>query len=163
MVLTKKEIKARCFKKKYKNAKETTCTCGCGGKIKEFDHYGRPQKYINGHNTPRKYEDPTQYKREWNYRNRKYRYNMKTKHAYKNKALIINLLGGKCTGKKCKERYDGTNACIFQFHHKDPKKKKFNLTLNTFQSMGIDKIKKEAKKCKLFCANCHFKNHSGRY
>lgn len=60
---TNKEAKKRHFDKVYRNAEIIECACGCGIKIKNKDRYGRDKAYVNGHNN-KKYEDPTQYKRE---------------------------------------------------------------------------------------------------
>ena len=69
MTLTRYEIKQRHWARKRERAPVISCACGCGTTLKAVDEYGRPQSYINGHNG-RKYEDPKQYKREWNHRHR---------------------------------------------------------------------------------------------
>jgi hypothetical protein len=62
-------------------------------------------------------------------------------------------MGGSC--ERC-----GYNKCIaaLQFHHKNPKNKKFGVS-----AMGIyrgwEKVKKELKKCIMICANCHWEEH----
>ena len=159
MALTQKEIKQRYFDKVYKNAPLIECACGCGQTLKSKDRYGRDVNFINGHNG-RKYNNPTQYKREWNYRNRKKRREYRDNYQRKRKGELIKIMGGKC--EKCGLKYNGENACLFQFHHKNPKEKEIRLNLN---KMGIawNKIIKESKKCKLVCANCHFLIHSSKY
>jgi hypothetical protein len=159
MVLTQKEIKQRYFDKVYREAPMIECACGCGKKIKSKDKYGRDVRFINGHNG-RKYDNPTQYKREWNHRNRKSRREYRDNYQRKRKGDLIKLLGGKC--EDCGLEYNGENGCLFQFHHKNPKEKEIRLTLN---KMGIawSKIIKESKKCKLVCANCHFLIHGSKY
>lgn len=159
MKLTIKEIKQRHFDKLYKNAPLIECACGCGQKIKSKDKYGRDVKFINGHNR-RKYDNPKQYKREWNQRNRDSRREYRDNYQRKRKSDLINLLGGKC--ENCELEYDGENGCLFQFHHINPTEKEIGLNLN---KMGIawEKIIKESKKCKLVCANCHFLIHGSKY
>lgn len=160
MPLTKREIKQRYFDKVYKNAPLIKCACGCGQILKSKDRYGRDVRFINGHNG-RKYKDPTQYKREWNYRNRDYRYSKKVERGHKLKVKVIKLLGGKCVD--CGLEYNGKNACVFQIHHKDPSKKLFVVNTRTLINYSWKKILKEIKKCELLCANCHFKKHNEEY
>jgi hypothetical protein len=159
MALTNKEIKQRYFDKVYKNAPLIDCACGCGRKIKSKDKYGRNVEFVNGHNG-RKYDNPTQYKREWNHKNRLSRREYRDNYQRKRKGELIKLLGGKC--KHCGLEYNGENACLFQFHHIDSKKKEIGLSLN---KMGVawNSIIKESKKCKLVCANCHFLIHGSKY
>ena len=159
-MLTIKQIKQRHFKKKRALAPTIKCACGCGKKLKSVDHYGRSQSFVNGHNG-RKYKDPTQYKREWNYRNRAYRYAYKVERTHKCKADLIKEKGRKCS--QCSFTYNGKNGAAFQFHHRDPKNKKFNLTVRAFSDRSIKELKREARKCNLICANCHFLEHSGEY
>ena len=155
MKLTIKQIKQRHFDKVYANAEIINCACGCGKQLKNKDKYGRDKKFINGHNN-RKYRDPTQYKREWNYRNRESRYENKITRGRRLKAKVINLMGGKCSNKSCGLKYNGKNACVFQVHHKDPSKKLFVVNTRTLINYSWKKILKEIKKCKLLCANCYF-------
>lgn len=158
--MTNKEIKQRYFAKIYKNAKTIQCGCGCGRNLKNKDRYGRNKLFINGHNN-RRYTNPTQYKREWNHRNRQQRYNYKKIRSYKLKGDFIKQLGGQCN--KCGLLYDGTNACCFDFHHKEPKTKRFNLGVSNITTFSLDDIHKELSKCIILCANCHRLEHSAKY
>lgn len=142
-----------------KNIIKIECACGCGEKIDLLDSYGRKRKFISGHNG-RKYSDPTQYKREWNHRNRLSRYEYKKKYHRKKKVDCIIYRGGKCEG--CGIRYDGKNACIFHLHHLDPKNKNFSIG-NQVLNKAWKTIIKELKKCVLLCANCHEKKHSAEF
>jgi hypothetical protein len=91
------------------------CACGCGGELTSKDKYHRSRTYLNGHNN-KKYDHPTQYKREWNRKNKKQRSEYRKKMRHKRKALLVVYAGGICLD--CLEvKYDGTNACIFDFHH----------------------------------------------
>jgi hypothetical protein len=136
------------------------CKCGCGRVIPAKDRYGRNHDYISGHNG-RKYEDPKQYKREWNHRNRESRYILKISRGWRLKAEMIILYGGKC--KDCGLEYNGKNGCVFQFHHKIPAKKSFPINARTLNNYSKEKILNEAKKCVLLCANCHFIKHNKQY
>jgi len=151
--------KQRYFNKVYTTAPMVKCKCGCDTEMKSKDKYGRDVEYISGHNT-RKYKDPQQHKREWNHRNRESRQQYKEKFQRDRKVKLIMLLGGKCGD--CPEKYDGTNACIFQFHHLDPSKKAFALNLNKM-GKSWDSLIKELDKCRLLCSNCHSKKHSIKY
>ena len=160
MTLTIKEIKQRHFEKVYREALMIECACGCGKKLKSKDRYGRNVRFINGHNN-RKYEDPTQYKREWNHRNRKSRNKSKVARGQKLKARVVNLMDGKCND--CGLKYNDKNACVFQVHHKDPSKKLFVVNTRTLINYSWEKILIEIKKCELLCANCHFIKHNKEY
>lgn len=68
----------------------------------------------------------------------------------KKRQELYDLLGGKCQVcgyKKCNR--------ALSFHHKDPKDKKFDLTLNNLWSHNAEAIYEEANKCMLVCLNCH--------
>lgn len=160
MGYNKKATKDRYFKKIYDNAKIVKCACGCGRSIKDKDKYGRNKSYINGHGTKR-YEDPTQHKREWNHRNRKARYDYRTLYSYRRKAEFIEKAGGKCY--KCGIKYNGINAPIFDFHHVDPSTKAFNFTISSLVRYNRIKLEAEVKKCRLYCSNCHRLLHSNSY
>lgn len=152
MVLTKQEIKKRYFDKAYEKAPLVPCACGCGQLTKSKDHYGREKKFINGHNN-RKYDDPTQYKREWNHRNRPHRRKYKSVWIKNFKRNLILKAGNKCS--LCGLEFDGECTAIFDFHHRDPSKKEFNICNQALNKYGKDRIMKEATKCDLLCANCH--------
>jgi hypothetical protein len=63
------------------------------------------------------------------------------------KLRLIAEHGGRC--KRC-----GYNKCVgaLDFHHRDPTMKEFGLGGS---SRGYEKVKSEAAKCDLLCANCH--------
>lgn len=103
------------------------CACGCGEMIKCKDRYGRNRKFINGHNG-RKYEDKTQHKREWNHNNRESRYQLKKNYHRQRKVDLLLYKGGKCLN--CGFQYNSKNAAAFEFHHRDPKTKSFQLGNN---------------------------------
>lgn len=70
----------------------------------------------------------------------------------KEKAILI--LGGKC--KIC-----GYDKCIkaLDFHHINPKDKKFNISLKL--GYPWSEIEAEIKKCVLLCNRCHSEVHEG--
>jgi hypothetical protein len=159
MIFTSQEIKRRYFNKVYAMAPITKCACGCGKKMTSKDRYARDVRFINGHNG-RKYKDPTQYKREWNHRNREFRQAWKEAYYKRRKAELIKIMGNKC--ENCGLVYNGENGCVFQFHHRNPHEREVRLNLPKMGTAWA-KILEESKKCKLVCANCHFLIHGGRY
>ena len=66
---------------------------------------------------------------------------------------MIEYKGGSCA--MC-----GYNKCdsALQFHHKDPKTKRFVLSGNHCRNW--ESLKTELDKCELVCANCHSEIHS---
>ena len=68
------------------------------------------------------------------------------------KERLVDYKGGKC--EIC-----GYNKCIeaLEFHHLNPKEKDF--TLSSSNVLSFDKMKEEADKCILVCANCHREIH----
>lgn len=153
-----KEASLRWFKKVYDNASEVECACGCGTIIKSKDRYGRDKRYVSGHNN-RKYDDPMEHKRAWSRRNRKKIYQYKKAYTRGKKISLIELKGNKC--KECGVEHNGKNASMFDFHHIDPKEKKFNLGLNSLQNIAFSKCLEEVEKCELLCSNCHRLLHTG--
>ncbi|MGI8653641.1 MAG: hypothetical protein ACR2LC_00315 [Pyrinomonadaceae bacterium] len=156
MALTKKEIKARYFERAYENANWIDCACGCGTQLKDRDLYGRLKTYINGHNG-RKYDSPTQYKREWNHRHRLERMLYKRGYHRKRKVKLVLVAGGKCLD--CGIEYNGQNACIFHFHHRDREAKEFAIG-NQVVNKSWQRLLAEMEKCDMLCANCHEMRHS---
>jgi len=71
----------------------------------------------------------------------------------KTKEILVDFLGGKC-------EFCGYNKSIkaLEFHHKNPSEKEFNISKKGC-TISIKKLKKEAKKCLLLCANCHREQH----
>lgn len=65
------------------------------------------------------------------------------------KETLVEENGGQCV--LC-----GYNRCVaaLEFHYRDPKTKSFGLAERGI-TMGIDRLREEAKKCDLLCANCH--------
>ena len=156
---TQKEIKQDYFDRVYEKAELIECACGCGEKLKSKDRYGRDKKFVNGHNG-RKYEDPHQYKAEYLKRHKKELKGKQVAYMKKKKAILIEEKGGCCM--HCGLKHDGTNGSLFQFHHRDPSQKEFAVSLNKMWK-SWDKLRKEAEKCDLLCANCHFLHHSSEY
>lgn len=140
------------WKEIHDNAPMIECACGCGTLIKSKDLYGRDKFYENGHNN-RKYMDKNQYQREWNHRNKDKRYQSKVSRLNRLKAEMIEKKGGACQDCECK--YNGKNAAIFDFHHRNPEHKDIALNKKSLNRYSLDDIWKELEKCDLLCSNCH--------
>ena len=56
-----------------------------------------------------------------------------------------------CDYDKCQQ--------VLQFHHKNPNEKEF--ALSNSGTLDFEKLKNEADKCILVCANCHGEIHAG--
>lgn len=78
-----------------------------------------------------------------------------TKRRKKLREMARIYKGGKCM--ICGyDRYLGS----LDFHHLDPSKKKFGLSLKGL-TKSWEKVKAEIDKCILVCANCHREIHAG--
>lgn len=75
-----------------------------------------------------------------------------TRSRRNKRAILIAEFGGKC----CKCGYDKCQAAL-HFHHKDESTKLFNVNSSTNKS--LTRLREEAKKCILVCANCHAEIH----
>lgn len=131
------------------------CACGCGIEIESIDKYGRCRRFVSGHNG-RKYSDPKQHKREWNHRNRVSRRETKRRWVQSFKIELIVSAGGQCLG--CGLVFDGCTA-VFDFHHRDPSIKCFNVNNAALNMYSKSRIIEESQKCDLLCANCHRRLH----
>ena len=69
------------------------------------------------------------------------------------KRKLVQLKGGLC--QKCGYKRS-LNA--LQFHHRDPKQKKFTITISNC-CRKLSELIEEAQKCDLLCANCHAELH----
>jgi hypothetical protein len=81
--------------------------------------------------------------------------NKYTMKGIEKKLELIKLFGGKC--ELC--GYN-KNIAAFDFHHKDPDTKNFEIKVQFLKYKNDDEILEEAKKCMLLCANCHRELHN---
>ena len=79
-----------------------------------------------------------------------------------NKAAIkvkcLDYKGMKCS--QCGIQYDGSNAAIFDFHHRDPTTKELNI--GGSMQTEWETLKNELDKTDLVCSNCHRMIHHGK-
>lgn len=82
------------------------------------------------------------------------------KMAVKNRRRKLKVMAVEYKGKKC--ILCGYNRCVgaLDLHHLDESKKEFGLSVRGM-TRSWNKIKKEADKCVLVCANCHREIHAG--
>lgn len=80
-----------------------------------------------------------------------------------NKGLKEKIIELRLSGKTYNEIYSilkcGYDKCInaLEFHHEDPKIKKF--AISSYKYLSWDKIKEELDKCVLICSNCYRELH----
>ena len=98
------------------------------------------------------------YQKKWWGENSELFKEIQTKHRYRKKEKLIKLKGGMCS--KCGLKYNGKNACVFQFHHKE-KGHKIEGGIGLCRRLEV--LIKEIEKCDLVCANCHFLIHYKKY
>lgn len=72
-----------------------SCTCGCGEQLEDRDIYGRPKKFINGHNK-RKYTDPNEHKHIWRTKNKEAILEKERARKYALKLNCLNHYGAVC-------------------------------------------------------------------
>jgi hypothetical protein len=77
-----------------------------------------------------------------------------TRRLQKVKRILVEEAGGCCA--VC-----GYDRCMvnLHFHHVDPRTKAF--TMSVASGKGLGKLREEARKCVLVCANCHGEIESG--
>lgn len=105
-----------------------------------------------------KHHGPTQFVLETTsgyYRCKQCRVDNVTKRRRKVKRLLVADFGGKCI--VC-----GYDRCVqaLQFHHLDRDTKEFGIS-GKGNTLKYENLKKEADKCILVCANCHFEIENG--
>jgi hypothetical protein len=76
-------------------------------------------------------------------------------HRKKKKRILVDEMGGGC--KVC-----GYNRCLdaLEFHHLDPSTKTFAFAKINMAS-SLDKLRVEARKCVILCANHHREVEAG--
>lgn len=90
--------------------------------------------------------------RKWFKNNKKWLKNWKEQRNQKIADYIDNIL----LSSKCKYCGESDIRCL-EFHHRNPKKKKFKISEATGRGLSLKTIVKEIKKCDILCANCHKK------
>jgi len=86
---------------------------------------------------------------------RQYGLNKYTLKGIVKKLQLIKLFGGKCEICGYNKNISG-----FDFHHKNPDEKSFEIKVQVLNYLDDDLILQEAEKCMLLCANCHRELHN---
>lgn len=79
------------------------------------------------------------------------------KFRAKRRAALVEMKGARC--ERCGFSFP-TEA--FDFHHRNPKTKKFKLTKVTMSATSWNNLVDEANKCSLLCSNCHRSVHANK-
>ncbi len=78
-----------------------------------------------------------------------------TKRRRKLKEMLVEYKGGKCIICGYKK-----TPWALDLHHIDPSKKDFGMSVRGL-TRSLERLKKEADKCIILCANCHREIHAG--
>jgi 5-methylcytosine-specific restriction endonuclease McrA len=86
---------------------------------------------------------------------RKYLLKAVQRRREKVRLMAVEYKGGRC--QTC-----GYDRCIeaLEFHHLDPARKDFEISHKGY-TRSWEKVREEADKCILLCANCHREFHAG--
>lgn len=100
-------------------------------------------------------EEVRKKKRDYYHSNREeIRDRAKEKYAA-TKRKAVAYLGGIC--QQCGLEDECIN--VYEFHHKNPAEKDFEISTKTRRLTLSAAVKKELDKCELLCSNCHRKKH----
>ena len=89
------------------------------------------------------------------YRCKRCRADAVVRHRQKLKTTLVEEAGGRC----CICGYDRFAGAL-EFHHLDPSEKRLALSSQGV-TYSLDRLRGEAKKCVLLCANCHAEVENG--
>lgn len=78
-----------------------------------------------------------------------------TKRRKKLKTMLVEYKGGQCMICGYRRSPD-----VLEFHHVDESKKEFGLSIRGL-TRSWERMRTEADKCVLLCANCHREVHAG--
>lgn len=143
---------------------QVLCACGCGQSRPAVKCNGYRARFINGHNG-RKYHGDVksvvaQAKKTWRRNNPQSVAKFRKDYYHQRKLRAMAYLGNKCLA--CGLAYNGKNAPVFEFDHRDPASKDYGVTRMLVNASWC-RIVKELDKCDLKCANCHNMRHGGEW
>ena len=84
---------------------------------------------------------------------------IRARHKERTKELIKFLSDWK-SARGCSKCGYNDHPVALDFHHVDESKKLFSLSKVSRSRIGLKKVKAEAEKCIILCANCHRIHHS---
>lgn len=82
----------------------------------------------------------------------------KNRQYYENRKNRAIVVVNEKKEKGCSICGEKRFPCL-QFHHVNPKEKKYTIGY-AIERLGMEKLNKEISKCVILCANCHFIEHS---
>jgi len=82
------------------------------------------------------------------------------KKAVSKRRRKIREMAVKAKGGKCQVCGYATWQGSLEFHHLDPKKKDFSISVDG-TTRSWERVRNEIEKCILLCANCHREVHAG--
>jgi len=81
-------------------------------------------------------------------------YTCQSARGLSRKLGFIALRGGAC--QRCGYR---SNHAALVWHHREPAKKKFELSIRAMSNRSLHALEAELAKCDLLCQNCHMEVH----
>lgn len=82
------------------------------------------------------------------------------REAVKKRRKKLREMAREYRGGKCEVCGYNKSQRALSFHHRDPKKKSFGISMKGL-TRSWEKIRLEIDKCILLCANCHMEVHDG--
>lgn len=116
---------------------------------KAHKYYSANKEHLNGLRIKRRAENPEQYERDKKNSSAALKIQKR-----KLKARLVEFFGGKCITCGIED-----DPCIYDFHHRDPTEKDFEIARLVARTRDWGTVLKEAQKCDLLCSNCHRKIH----
>lgn len=117
-------------------------------------------------NRKKRLEKQKEYQRKHKKQVREY----KKQHYIKNQKKILTRIKERHLEKMDKinqiKQENGCEECgmknpiCLDFHHKNPKTKRFTISFGLNRGFPLKRIMKEIKKCRIICRNCHAVEHS---
>lgn len=124
------------------------CNSGCAS---TFNNKRRPER---AGKKPRFDKNNSLYQKKWYSKNKKLQQERNEKIEIRKKEFVLNLK----KNSKCSMCSEGHFA-VLDFHHLNPSQKDRTISEMIKDSVSLEKIKLEIKKCIIVCANCHRKLH----
>ena len=105
--------------------------------------------------------DQKAYFKKWYAKNREKEIKNAVIRNKKNRAKVSDFVKNYKKSKGCTFCPE-KEVCCLDFHHKYPDEKEIAIAEASYRyGWGIERVKKEIKKCIVICSNCHRKLHAG--
>lgn len=134
--------------------------CNKCKKEKEITNFSFKNKKANKRSTVCN-ECQREYKKKWYYKHDSNRESFRNTRIEIKKKLRINMLNF-LQGKKCIDCGED-DIITFDFDHRDPKIKSYNISKMMVNAFSWENILEEIKKCDIRCANCHRKKTAKQF